>query len=100
MIDFSRNHFELFGLPARFQCDEASLDRWAARIRAWSQGGEPADAHRISTKPAPKRRSRDVYCYFDNDIKVHAPFDARRLAQKLDLPVSSEPALPPEIAVT
>ena len=79
---------------------EASLDRWAARIRAWSQGGEPADAHRISTKPAPKRRSRDVYCYFDNDIKVHAPFDARRLAQKLDLPVSSEPALPPEIAVT
>jgi len=78
---------------------EASLDRWAARIRAWSNGGEPADAHRISTKPAPKRRARDVYCYFDNDIKVHAPFDARRLAQKLGLRVSSEPALPREMAV-
>ena len=27
MIDFSRNHFELFGLPARFRFDAASLDR-------------------------------------------------------------------------
>jgi molecular chaperone HscB len=26
MIDFSRNHFELFGLPPRFRFDEASLD--------------------------------------------------------------------------
>ncbi len=78
---------------------EASLDRWAARIRAWSEGGEPDDAHLISAKPPPRRRSRDVYCYFDNDIKVHAPFDARRLAQKLGLRVSAEPALPPEMAV-
>jgi uncharacterized protein YecE (DUF72 family) len=79
---------------------EASLDRWAARIRAWNNGGEPDDAHRISSAPPLKRPSRDVYCYFDNDIKVHAPFDARRLAQKLGLPVSAEPALPPEMAVT
>ena len=27
MIDFSRNHFELFGLPERFGCDGESLDR-------------------------------------------------------------------------
>jgi molecular chaperone HscB len=27
MIDFSRNHFELFGLPERFRVDVASLDR-------------------------------------------------------------------------
>jgi molecular chaperone HscB len=27
MIDFSRNHFELFGLPERFRFDPASLDR-------------------------------------------------------------------------
>ena len=27
MIDFSRNHFELFGLPERFRFDAASLDR-------------------------------------------------------------------------
>jgi hypothetical protein len=27
-----------------------------------------------------------VYCYFDNDVKVHAPFDAARLARRLGLP--------------
>jgi molecular chaperone HscB len=27
MIDFSRNHFELFGLPERFRFDAATLDR-------------------------------------------------------------------------
>ena len=27
MIDFSRNHFELFGLPERYRFDAASLDR-------------------------------------------------------------------------
>jgi len=27
MIDFSRNHFELFGLPERFAIDTAALDR-------------------------------------------------------------------------
>jgi len=26
MIDFSRNHFELFGLPAHFRFDPARLD--------------------------------------------------------------------------
>ena len=64
--------------------DEA-LDRWALRIHAWSAGGEPADAHVVSTKRPPRRASRDVFCYFDNDIKVRAPFDARRLMEKLRL---------------
>lgn len=26
---------------------------------------------------------RDVYVYFDNDAKVHAPFDAKRLAERV-----------------
>jgi len=64
--------------------DEA-LDRWAGRIRAWSAGGQPDDAKRISDKAPVKRASRDVYCYFDNDIKVRAPFDARNLIVKLGL---------------
>ncbi len=25
---------------------------------------------------------RDVYCYFDNDQKVNAPFDARRMRER------------------
>ncbi|MGN6282344.1 DUF72 domain-containing protein [Frateuria sp.] len=64
--------------------DEA-LEHWAVRIRAWSQGGEPADAVRASPRPPPKRARRDVYCYFDNDAKVHAPFDAQTLMHKLGL---------------
>ncbi len=34
---------------------------------------------------APKRATRDVYVYFDNDVKVRSPFDAARLATKLGL---------------
>jgi uncharacterized protein YecE (DUF72 family) len=64
--------------------DEA-LDWWAERIRAWSGGRQPGDARVVSSKAAPKRASRDVFCYFDNDIKVRAPFDARRLIEKLGL---------------
>lgn len=64
---------------------EEALDRWAARIRAWSSGGQPDDARLISAGAPPKRASRDIFCYFDNDIKVRAPFDARRLMDKLGL---------------
>jgi uncharacterized protein YecE (DUF72 family) len=60
---------------------EASLADWARRIAAWRRGGQVADA-RVTSGVAPRRRARrDVYCYFDNDVKVHAPFDAMRLAQ-------------------
>src|SRR5262245_31597975 len=62
---------------------DRALDGWAKRIRAWSCGAEPADARLISSQPAPARASRDVYCYFDNDVKVHAPFDAQRLMERL-----------------
>lgn len=62
--------------------DEA-LDRWAARIEIWAHGGEPDDAQRISTTNARKRAGRDVFCYFDNDKKVRAPFDAARLMERL-----------------
>ena len=72
--------------------DEA-LERWAERIRAWSGGGEPQDAKRISPRAAPKRRSRDVYCYFDNDVKVRAPIDAHNLMRKLGLPVTVHAAV-------
>ena len=64
---------------------ESALDRWASRIAAWSEGREPEDARRISETKPPKRARRDVYVYFDNDIKVKAPFDAKRLIEKLGL---------------
>ena len=66
---------------------DAALEMWAARIKAWSEGTEPADARRASpaTAARPAARGRDVYVYFDNDMKVHAPFDAKNLMLKLGL---------------
>ena len=43
---------------------DQELDTWAARVTEW-------------------RRSGDVYVYFDNDAKVHAPHDARRLIERV-----------------
>jgi uncharacterized protein YecE (DUF72 family) len=59
--------------------EDDALERWAARIRSWSGGGQPEDARLVSDLPPARAGSRDVYCYFDNDIKVRAPFDAERL---------------------
>jgi uncharacterized protein YecE (DUF72 family) len=43
---------------------DRALESWAERLRRW-------------------RRGRDIFVYFDNDAKVHAPFDALRLAALL-----------------
>jgi uncharacterized protein YecE (DUF72 family) len=42
-----------------------ALDSWAALLREWAQSGA------------------DVFAYFDNDVKVHAPFDAIALGERL-----------------
>jgi uncharacterized protein YecE (DUF72 family) len=49
------------------------LRRWADRVRAWATQG------------------CDVYVYFDNDAKVHAPFDALALHEVLTRPVRRRP---------
>ncbi|WP_407352434.1 DUF72 domain-containing protein [Luteimonas sp. R10] len=61
---------------------DAALDDWARRIDAWSRGTQPRDARRAGRASVP-RRARDVYCYFDNDMKVHAPFDAQHLGERI-----------------
>ena len=43
----------------------SALDRWAERVRAWRAG------------------NRSVYVYFDNDVKVRAPFDAIELSRRV-----------------
>ena len=63
--------------------DEARLDRWAERIRAWAGGGEPANAERITARKPPARKSRDVFVYFDNDGSAHAPRNATELMERL-----------------
>ncbi|HEX8511270.1 MAG TPA: DUF72 domain-containing protein [Propionibacteriaceae bacterium] len=44
---------------------DAALDRWADKVRSWTALGQ------------------DVFVYFDNDMKVHAPYDAISLAERL-----------------
>jgi uncharacterized protein YecE (DUF72 family) len=58
---------------------DTALEAWASRIRAWRRGAQPAGDPRISRKAPARRSSRDVYVYFDNDMKVKAPGDAHSL---------------------
>jgi uncharacterized protein YecE (DUF72 family) len=64
--------------------DDRALDTWAARVAAWARGSEPSDAERVIQRDAPKRGTRDVFVYFDNDVKVRAPFDAQGLRMRVD----------------
>lgn len=65
---------------------DAALERWFERMLAWSKGGEPKDPKRITETEAPRlSEGRDVFCYFDNTDKLWAPYDARKVLQKLDL---------------
>ncbi|MFT0622940.1 DUF72 domain-containing protein [Ectopseudomonas guguanensis] len=60
-----------------------ALQHWQQRIQTWAAGGQPDDARLIDAGHKPRRKARDVYCYFDNDVKVRAPYDARDLQQRL-----------------
>ncbi|CAI8829695.1 DUF72 domain-containing protein [Pseudomonas sp. IT-P74] len=63
-----------------------ALKHWGERIEAWHHGQQPDDPQLIAPRQRPKAcKSREVFCYFDNDIKVRAPFDARHLLQRLHL---------------
>ncbi|MBV8525275.1 MAG: DUF72 domain-containing protein [Acetobacteraceae bacterium] len=62
--------------------DAESIEAWAHRVVAWAQGSEPNDAERVGAK-APERPTRDVFVYFDNDVKVRAPVDAQALSRRV-----------------
>lgn len=64
--------------------DDDALDRWATKVRAWASGGEPEGARRLAG-PAGPAPERDVFVYFDNDLKVRAPYDSMALAARLGL---------------
>ncbi len=70
-----------------------ALARWAERVVAWARGLDSTDldapdGRRASSKRAPKRTTRDVYVYFDNDAKVRAPVDAAKLRKLVDQALS------------
>lgn len=62
---------------------DAQLDRLARAIGSWMDGAQPGDAATVTSLAPPPRKGRDVYVYFDNDAKVHAPKDAARLMARL-----------------
>lgn len=62
--------------------DDASLDQWADRVAAWAQGREPEDAERVGGPG--RKQPRDVFVYFDNDMKVRAPHDALALRLRVE----------------
>jgi uncharacterized protein YecE (DUF72 family) len=64
--------------------DSPSLDRWARYIRCWSQGLQAPDAHVVGPSQG-KASSHDVFVYFDNDVKVRAPADAKSLMKRLNI---------------
>jgi uncharacterized protein YecE (DUF72 family) len=61
---------------------DKALDWWANRIGRWRKAKQPHDAKTV-THAQPRAKALDVFVYFDNDAKVHAPFDAQRLAARL-----------------
>ncbi len=63
----------------------SALQSWARKIRAWAGGRTPAGARLVAPRPSPRSEGRDVFVYFDNDAKVHAPFDAMSLARLVDM---------------
>ena len=60
---------------------EEALQDWAGRIRGFQAGKLRTEAPRVTNlKP---RKPREAFIYFDNDVKVKAPRDAKRLAEIL-----------------
>jgi len=77
---------------------ERAIAEWARRLHAWAagrQGPHPRLAAPQDSRSAGHARApRDVYCYFDNDVKVMAPRDARALMQALHLPMAPDAPAP------
>jgi uncharacterized protein YecE (DUF72 family) len=65
--------------------DEKALGFWRDNIACWAAGGEPHQAERIGSLAKPRKGGRDVFVFFDNDLKVLAPHDAAALMQLLGL---------------
>jgi uncharacterized protein YecE (DUF72 family) len=61
-------YVRLHGAPETYVSgySDDQLDGWARKVRTWAERG-------------------DVYVYFDNDARGHAPHDAERLAQRVEI---------------
>ena len=67
-------YVRLHGSSALYASDytDDELASWAEKVKGWTAGRK-------------REARRDVYVYFDNDAKVHAPHNAMQLADLLGL---------------
>lgn len=66
--------------------DEKSLDEWAKRLRKW-RTGPPGGGTKSATGS-----QRDLFVYFDNDVKVRSPLDAASLARRFGVEIPDDSA--------
>ncbi len=76
----------------RSRYSDQALRTWEKRLRIWSAGGQPGDGQRAVSDAEVELSPRDIFCYFDNTDKLHAPKNARRLLAMLG--VKWQPRLP------
>lgn len=69
----------------------SALSAWEKKVCSWSKGKIPRGSALTTTKPKAPVKSRDVYVYFDNDVKIRAPYDAMDLMHRLKLRDKAEP---------
>lgn len=72
-----------------------SLKSWSKKVMMWTQGKNVRGARLAEAKVSPSVGARDVYVYFDNDVKTRAPYDAMNLAHLLGL--GAKPPRPPAL---
>lgn len=73
----------------------AALQRWARKLRRWHRGGNTTGPQRVAQGVPPRKQGRDVFVYFDNDVKTQAPYDAMALAHRLGVGPRPPPAPDP-----
>ncbi|AZO82054.1 MULTISPECIES: DUF72 domain-containing protein [unclassified Bosea (in: a-proteobacteria)] len=69
----------------RSRYEKAELERWAARFQAWASGEPMRDGEFVGDADASPSQPRDVFVFFDNTDKRHAPGDAATLMRVLKL---------------
>ena len=77
---------------------DSALDQWEKKIRAWATGDQPGDAKLVAAPREAQKTGRDVFVFFDNDVKVRAPYDAMSLSHRLGLRPPPPEAPKPEDA--
>jgi uncharacterized protein YecE (DUF72 family) len=75
---------------------DAALANWERKIRAWADGGSPPKAKLAGPPMVERSGPRDVFVYFDNDVKVRSPYDAMTLAHRLG--IGPKPVAAPDAA--